>query len=302
MASNIILGNIPIGPQKIAGFDADWTIIRPNRKKISEHGISHSFLPNRIPVLQWLVQNEYIIVIVSNQKIWNNFKIADAMIKLNWLSSTLTANGIPSVILAATKNNEYRKPGAGWKNHLPEFLPGSFYCGDAAGRPGDFSDSDKKFAEVCGLSFKVPEDVFPIRIPNIDLSCISPALIICVGAPGSGKTTYATNLKNKGWIKISSDDYKSDRAKMLKVLINNFRGRIIIDATNPHSKHREVYIKTALANNMRCYILHFLNHGEDRNSLRDSSIRIPKIAYNVYWSNFIEPSEKEGAEIHQIYN
>ena len=35
-----------------------------------------------------------------------------------------------------------------------------YYCGDAAGRKSDFSDSDKVFAEAMGIVFKVPEDVF----------------------------------------------------------------------------------------------------------------------------------------------
>lgn len=35
-----------------------------------------------------------------------------------------------------------------------------YYCGDAAGRKKDFSDSDKAFADTLGVEFKVPEDVF----------------------------------------------------------------------------------------------------------------------------------------------
>ncbi len=36
----------------------------------------------------------------------------------------------------------------------------SFYCGDAAGRPNDFSDSDKAFADTIGVPFKLPEEFF----------------------------------------------------------------------------------------------------------------------------------------------
>ena len=45
-------------------------------------------------------------------------------------------------------------------------MKGSFYCGDAAGRPKtatrpkDFSDSDIKFALNVGLTFKTPEELF----------------------------------------------------------------------------------------------------------------------------------------------
>ncbi|CCF56790.1 hypothetical protein KAFR_0B04940 [Kazachstania africana CBS 2517] len=34
-----------------------------------------------------------------------------------------------------------------------------YYCGDAGGRPSDFSDSDKYFAKNANLGFKFPEDV-----------------------------------------------------------------------------------------------------------------------------------------------
>ena len=35
-----------------------------------------------------------------------------------------------------------------------------YYCGDAAGRPNDFSDSDKEFAKKIDVPFKLPEEVF----------------------------------------------------------------------------------------------------------------------------------------------
>ena len=35
-----------------------------------------------------------------------------------------------------------------------------YYCGDAAGRKTDFSDTDKQFAEKLGIDFKFPEEVF----------------------------------------------------------------------------------------------------------------------------------------------
>ncbi|SMN19205.1 similar to Saccharomyces cerevisiae YMR156C TPP1 DNA 3'-phosphatase that functions in repair of endogenous damage of double-stranded DNA [Maudiozyma saulgeensis] len=36
----------------------------------------------------------------------------------------------------------------------------AYYCGDAAGRSSDFSDTDKIFAKNMGIDFKTPEEVF----------------------------------------------------------------------------------------------------------------------------------------------
>ena len=40
------------------------------------------------------------------------------------------------------------------------FKKNSFYCGDAAGRKNDFSDSDKNFAKNIGIEFYIPEKIF----------------------------------------------------------------------------------------------------------------------------------------------
>lgn len=63
----------------------------------------------------------------------------------------------------------YRKPAIGmwlqFKKEIEESgmeldLESSFFVGDAAGRPIDFSDSDLKFAQAIGLQFYTPEEFF----------------------------------------------------------------------------------------------------------------------------------------------
>lgn len=63
----------------------------------------------------------------------------------------------------------FRKPGSGlWtqmktdlaKLHMDVDLEQSFYVGDAAGRTGDFADSDKGFAKNVGIQFFTPEQFF----------------------------------------------------------------------------------------------------------------------------------------------
>lgn len=83
----------------------------------------------------------------------------------------------PFWFYAATKEGKtpqsgvtsYRKPAIGmwlqFKKELEEAgasldMESSFFVGDAAGRPKDFSDSDLKFAQAIGLQFYTPEEFF----------------------------------------------------------------------------------------------------------------------------------------------
>jgi bifunctional polynucleotide phosphatase/kinase len=59
---------------------------------------------------------------------------------------------VPMSVYAATGDAEHRKPRPGmWKEFLEDYdldvkgvdLVNSFYIGDAAGRPGDFSATDR---------------------------------------------------------------------------------------------------------------------------------------------------------------
>ena len=62
----------------------------------------------------------------------------------------------------------FRKPLAGMWDHFSSACNGGvapnlnecYYVGDAAGRPGDHSDSDKGFAAAVGMRFYTPEAFF----------------------------------------------------------------------------------------------------------------------------------------------
>lgn len=69
------------------------------------------------------------------------------------VSNIMRQLDIPLSVFAATQYDEFRKPRPGmWKEILDEYdldvdgrldLPGSLFVGDAAGRPGDHSCSDR---------------------------------------------------------------------------------------------------------------------------------------------------------------
>ena len=82
---------------------------------------------------------------------------------------------VPVRVYVACDRDEYRKPGTGmWQLMCSHFSSGpactpaeSFYVGDAAGRAGDFADSDVQFACAVGVgAFFTPEDMFHVHPPS----------------------------------------------------------------------------------------------------------------------------------------
>lgn len=119
--------------------------------------------------------------IYSSTKKPASFKKANAtsarkgkVIKLTDLKGIKSSkNGGDSKIIAHPddKFTEMRKPEIGMYTEFMQDIKQKmnvhidkkcwqWYCGDAAGRKSDFSDSDKAFAEKIGIPFKLPEDIF----------------------------------------------------------------------------------------------------------------------------------------------
>ncbi|GME79065.1 unnamed protein product [[Candida] boidinii] len=147
-----------------------------------------------------LIKSDYLILIFTNQggvvvkkgaKSVNNFteKIEKIIDNINEnIKKDESLEELPLLVYASTKKSKatkpseddvfgspielhtsFRKPNTGmWDEFLALIDPleggvdfeESFYVGDAAGRPKDFSDSDKNFAKNIGLKFHVPEDYF----------------------------------------------------------------------------------------------------------------------------------------------
>lgn len=156
--------------ENIAGFDLDGTIVKPHRTKFPRTIDDNMLLPNRIEILKQLIARGDTLVIFTNQKSRDDKKRLFNYQRVNHALTLLLEHGIPLICLMATGDDEYRKPNIGMWKILNKMLPVKtfFYCGDAAGRPGDFSDSDMKFAENIriesgdiGGKFYTPEEIFP---------------------------------------------------------------------------------------------------------------------------------------------
>ena len=225
-------------------------------------------------------KNGFRIGIITNQKPWPKqplYIIQSRLVEV-WTELKTWLQQEP-VILAATKEDIYRKPNIGWLSTL-QFTDKSksFYCGDAAGRPDDFSDSDIKFAQNAGLTFYLPEQIFPrTNIPN-EVYTIPRILIILVGAPGAGKSTFAGLLSQHGWTVISSDNYASNKNRIIAALRTALQQfpKVVLDATNGTINGRAAYIAIGESFQVSTCIVHVLNSGNERNTLRSNPV--PKIA------------------------
>ena len=280
--------------QKIAGFDYDHTIVKPKSSSTFSKSIDDWIYirENVKHIIKKMYQNGYSIVIFTNQS--KKFKVEQIKNVLDLLEIPYKAY--------IMFNKEIKKPNPSmYFKHIEnkKVSNQSFYAGDALGRENDWSDSDKIFAINCGLKYISPEEIFPFKQKKkIKINYeVGQELVILVGYPGSGKSTFAKNNFDKNNYVILSGDILKTEAKIVKSLKQNLNDgkSVVIDATNPSKKKRAVFIKIAKEKKLFVRVIHITTSLEEsllQNNNRD--IKIPKIAFYVYRKNFEEPSKDEG--------
>lgn len=150
---------------KVAMFDLDWTLVKPYKGKFPKDYQDNLIMDNRINILKQYVNIEYLPIIITNQKLTSREILVDKIKRMNDIINKFNYYGIDPVIIMSTMDDKYRKPNIGMYDLLFKLLPNinsGFYCGDAAGRPNDFSDSDLKFAENAKIPFYLPEKLFGV--------------------------------------------------------------------------------------------------------------------------------------------
>jgi bifunctional polynucleotide phosphatase/kinase len=200
------------------------------------------------------------------------------------------------------------------------------YVGDAAGRDGDHSTDDRGFAANCGFEFKTPEEYFEFDgVPNIisqpmllvediikksrDISTsfnepskLEPVdhqeMIILIGAPASGKSTFAAALASKSlsahrYIITSKDAHNDISAR--DAIRAGFS--VIIDNTNPDDAAREPYVKIADEYNVPIRYVYFKRSNDELRYLNLARSyyqhvpQIPAVAYNIFNSRLRLPKQ-----------
>jgi bifunctional polynucleotide phosphatase/kinase len=220
-------------------------------------------------------------------------------------------------------------------------LEESMFVGDASGRvfkknlklKNDFSSSDIKFAHNIGIKFLTPEEFFQNkliddRVSHINLCGIgfkqlkdlksihkfSPQnpelfntnleMIILVGYPGCGKSTFKKSYVSKGYFNIEKDSLNMSKSRYLTLIKTTMKDkkRIIIDSTNPDPNSRKLLINLCKECNYKVRCLYFNIDRELSEHLNNFRMKlskglvekVPSVVYNVYDKKFVLPSIDEG--------
>ena len=327
---------------KIISFDLDDTLITEKGKKFQYNenfpkDYKTMYDEKKMnETLEEYSKKNYIFIVFSNQSIISLGKINENLFKERIDNIFKNNFKYPFLFLASTSKDYYRKPSIGMfeifekelNNNIKIDKENSYYIGDAAGREKtknkkkDFSDSDYKFALNCNLNFLTPEEFFlneKQTIPkikedyhiydnnnndHIKFNDKNKEMIILIGAPGSGKSTFCENyLKN--YIRINQDNLKNKKKcfeKTIEAIKDN--NNIVIDNTNPQKNIREEYIKIAKDNNykVRAFIMkvnkdlafHLNNLRIINNERKHFSEAVNQIPIHTFFKNYEEPKLNEG--------
>lgn len=301
----------PSALYKIALFDLDGTLITSsNGKRYADTDPTAWVYLGQVPEkLQQLRVDGWIVAILTNQSRFNS----NVGNRIENLRLDLQArNGWSPLIFIATGNDVFRKPQAGMLSVLlgllqspPHRIERIFVCGDAVGSsdpypPYRWSSVDSDLALSMGLVFHRPIEVFGSNFGQTK-SREDGALemVILLGNPGSGKSTTAAVLSEKGYVSCNLDHLRT-LSRVNQYVIHNLKaGRsVVIDSTNPSRAKRLTYVRLAFEHQAQVRIFWHIRDGRSWNLSRAQPV--PDVAYGVYSKNFDRPTESE-APVEIIY-
>ena len=282
----------------IATFDLDWTLSYNENHLFPKDVDDIHIFPQRRHIREDIIKLGYNIVIFTNQYAKSK---NEKLKKVERVKTFLKNINLPIYVYIATEKDENRKPNIGMWNMFIKNRPTPnklIFVGDALGRPQDFSDSDRLFGEGICAKIYSPEDFFgEAPVPSFK---DEKELVIFVGMPGSGKSTYYSKYLNDH-IHIEQDKLGS-RAKVLKLLDKSLESgkSIVIDSTNTKQENRLEFYEKAINYGYTIKVLYFLINGTGFNKLR--SFPVPDIAYHIYFKNLDPPTyENTPGDLIYIY-
>ena len=315
--------------EKLACFDLDGTLIK------TKSGLGRPknrddwqwFGPNIITKLRHLAENEgYYIVICTNQSQFSEH-IKE---KIEIICELL---GIPILVMVSTGYTKYRKPMIGFWDYLINLFPmvkkdNCFYVGDSISEE-DYSKCDLLWAYNVGIKFyysyhffenlddvlknrivpipKIPDFTIKNNENCIQLTSISNYdIVVLIGPPAIGKSTFAKQLVNEyAYQCISLDDFETKgkfNKKLLEFLEMGFK--IVIDNNNYALKSRNELLDNIVENRPNANILALkINPSSNQREIAEylnfhrcytQGKWIPAVVYNTYYKKYIAPTLKEG--------
>lgn len=244
------------------------------------------------------------LLIFSNQK---RPKQSDSIVNAKIEALILLYPSIPFHIFCAREDDDYRKPNIGMLKLVPSsYGPIKLFIGDADGTEGAHSDADIGFATMAKIPFKTPEEYFntfsvlnSTEYPNwlkADSKIRFLTLILLVGYPASGKSTYCKNVLPH--IETVSRDQLGTMTKCLKQTqkLLEAGSSVIIDNLNESIEKRQPFIKLANDYGASITIIHFLvpmAKAQARNIKRNDKKRVPNVVFYTFRKHFELPSVDE---------
>jgi bifunctional polynucleotide phosphatase/kinase len=217
------------------------------------------------------------------------------------------------------------------KNQYPEVdITNTFYCGDAAGRENDISAVDYKFALNLNIKFYTPEQLFLNSTTKIGYQYLdfNPKLyfkinytpfyykntsqrevVILVGPPQSGKSTFAKKYFNNYDIVCNDNESLKHSKSRFKDIIKNTTNNIVVDGMHKTISNRRwwinIIIKVDPTIKITCIIIdipiYVAKHirtfkiiSDKLNNINNNKKQLHINAIDSYYSRYEEPSLIEG--------
>lgn len=275
----------------IAAFDMDWTLICPREgRKFPVDVEDWQWLRPEVPERIRDVARDYRIVIITDQS--KQWRLRQIMAVINTLGVPVTA-----IVGGVTK-----KPSTEWV--LKALGPDdgaqiAMYVGDAAGRPGDWSDVDRVLAERLGVPFHAADAFWP-PIVRVVPPITTREVVVMVGFPGSGKSTVARTLEERGYYRVDGDAFGTATAMIRDAerQSGHHDQSIVFDSTAGTIVRRKLFVDWAKERSLPVRFVWVQTGMEEAmrwNATREKPV--PVVAFYTYRKRFEPPTEAEGAAL-----